>query len=250
MDPVSQLLAERERSAPRLLPWVAAAVILHAAAAGAIAIATSVRPSQRIHLPAVSVRLVQPPPVRRPPRRQAPAATAAPVVTPAPARPTPKPEPRPTSPPKRAEQTAPASRDAMPDARATAVAAPPPEPTEAAAGQGAGNGRGLLLAGEGGDEPPALPSDFRFTYYVERMLALIESNWYKPPVPAGTRARVRFTIAAGGRLEGIALEASSGVPSFDRSALRALYAANPLPPLPPAYGRPSVTVHLTFTESP
>jgi len=80
------------------------------------------------------------------------------------------------------------------------------------------------------------------------MLALIESNWYKPPVPHGTRAMVRFRITSAGRLEAIELEESSGVPSFDRSALRALYAANPLPPLPPAYGKPSVTVHLTFSE--
>jgi outer membrane biosynthesis protein TonB len=38
------------------------------------------------------------------------------------------------------------------------------------------------------------------------------------------------------------------LPNFDRAALRALYAANPLPPLPPAYGRPSLTVHLSFAE--
>jgi hypothetical protein len=38
------------------------------------------------------------------------------------------------------------------------------------------------------------------------------------------------------------------MPSFDRATLRALYAANPLPPLPPAYGKPSLTVHLSFAE--
>jgi len=80
------------------------------------------------------------------------------------------------------------------------------------------------------------------------MLALIESRWYKPPSPPGTTARVRFVIRSDGRLEGIALESSSGVPSFDRAALRALYASNPLPPLPPAYRKPSLMVHLAFTE--
>ena len=80
------------------------------------------------------------------------------------------------------------------------------------------------------------------------MLALIESRWYKPPAPAGTRARVRFQILSSGRVEGIQLEQSSGQPAFDRAVLRALYAANPLPPLPPAYLKPSLTIHLTFSE--
>lgn len=98
----------------------------------------------------------------------------------------------------------------------------------------------------GGDS--GIPSDFHFTYYVERMLALIESRWYKPVVPIGTRARVGFVILKDGRLEGIRLEESSGMPTFDRAALRAIYAANPLPPLPPAYGKPDLTVHLSFSE--
>jgi TonB family protein len=90
------------------------------------------------------------------------------------------------------------------------------------------------------------------------MLALIESRWYKPAVPQETRARVGFVIETrarvgfvilkSGRIEGIRLEESSGMPSFDRAALRALYAANPLPPLPPAYGKSSLTVHLSFAE--
>ena len=95
---------------------------------------------------------------------------------------------------------------------------------------------------------PGIPSDFHFAYYVQRMLALIESRWYKPAAPAETRALVRFTINRDGRVSRIELESSSGNSSFDRAALRALYAANPLPPLPPAYSKPSLTVHLTFSE--
>jgi protein TonB len=93
-----------------------------------------------------------------------------------------------------------------------------------------------------------IPADFHFTYYIERMLALIESRWYKPSAPPGARARVRFVILKSGKVEGIRLEESSGNSSFDRAALRAMYAANPLPPLPPAYGKPSLTVHLSFAE--
>ena len=95
---------------------------------------------------------------------------------------------------------------------------------------------------------PGIPADFHFTYYIERMLALIESRWYKPAAPAGTKALVRFTISREGRVSSIELESGSGNSSFDRAALRALYAANPLPPLPPAYAKQSLTVHLTFSE--
>lgn len=125
-----------------------------------------------------------------------------------------------------------------------------PEPPDESAGMASASGALSLGGGASASGPPALPEDFRFTYYVQRMLALIETRWYKPPVPPQTRARVRFTILRSGQVTGIALEESSRVPSFDRAALRALYAANPLPPLPPGYARPSITVHLTFSEKP
>lgn len=128
----------------------------------------------------------------------------------------------------------------------TPAPTPPPQaPAQDAAGRG-----GLSLGGNGdASGEPGIPSDFQFTYYIDRMLALIESRWYKPPVPLGTGARARFTILRDGKLKGIALEESSGYPTFDRAILRALYAANPLPPLPPAYLKSSLTVHLRFANN-
>jgi len=128
---------------------------------------------------------------------------------------------------------------AAPERRAT----PRPTPVPAPSG-----GTGLSVGGGNNQQIPGIPSDFHFAYYVERMLALIEARWYKPVVPTGTRALVRFTINREGRLSRIELESSSGNSSFDRAALRSLYATNPLPPLPPAYSKPSLTVHLTFSE--
>jgi protein TonB len=237
MDPVSKMLAERERSRPRLAPWVIVATTLHGSLAAAIFLAgraASARPAQ---LPVVSVRIVQPrqPPTRRPgttrpqPTRAAPPPTAVPTAL-----------PEPTAPP--IEQAA--SEDAMPAADSQAT----PRPTPAVPPDDGTGGRGLSLGGGTTRQAPGIPADFRFTYYVERMLALIESRWYKPAVSPGTRAMVRFRIQRNGRVEGIELEESSGNPSFDRAALRALYATNPLPPLPPAYGKSSLTVHLAFTE--
>jgi protein TonB len=127
------------------------------------------------------------------------------------------------------------------DSVATPVPTPPPAPV-------GGGGSGLSVGESAGSGTAGIPADFHFTYYIERMLALIESRWYKPVVASGSRARVGFVILKDGRLEGIRLEESSGIPSFDRAAMRAIYAANPLPPLPPAYGKPSLTVHLSFSE--
>jgi protein TonB len=246
MDPVSRILVERERSQPRLLPWVVLAVLLHAGAAAATYLVSTRSAARPVQLPVVSVKIVRP---QAPsPRRQAPGperrATAVPQPTRPPATAVPKPSAAPTAAAAKPE-TAEASADAMRAADAVATPAPTPPPVEPG---GAGGGGGLSVGGTGGGATSGIPSDFHFTYYVERMLALIESRWYKPAVPTGTRARVGFVILKDGRLEGIRLEESSGMPSFDRAALRAIYAANPLPPLPPAYGKPSLTVHLSFSE--
>lgn len=253
MDPVSRTLAEIERHRPRLLPFMVLALVLHAGVVSAIFLIGQIKPGPRAaHLPTVSVRLIrEPAPQRRP---SVPAERSQPVATPMPeptAIPMATPVPQPTSLPVRpVEDVQPqASEDAMPEigVKNTPVPTQPPQ----SASQGAGDSRGGLSlrgSGEAGEEP-GIPSDFQFTYYIDRMLALIESRWYKPPVPLGTGARARFTILRSGQLKGIALEESSGYPTYDRAILRALYAANPLPPLPPAYLKSSLTVHLRFANN-
>ncbi len=242
MDPVSRILADRERSAPRMIPWVVLATALHGLIVGAAFFfgrAASARPA---HLPAVSVKLVRPerPPGRSVTRRQPKPTMAAPTPAPTKAA-TAVPQPKPTVGP--VEKI---SDDAMPapDAHATPAPTPPPSPDLT----GAGSGGGLSLGERDSGQVPGIPADFHFTYYIERMLTLIESRWFKPAVQEGTATQVRFRIHRDGRLDNIEIEGSSGSPSFDRAALRALYAANPLPPLPPAYGKSTLTVHLTFSE--
>ena len=252
MDPVSRALAEIERYRPRLLPFMVLALVLHAGLVTAVVLIGIYKPGPRAaHLPTVSVRLVQEPtPQRRP---SVPAARPRPVATPMPlvtAVPAATPAPHPTAAPvKQPEDVlSQATKDAMPAIGAKKTPAPTPQPQPPSPG---GSGRsGLSLGGDGGaGDAHGIPSDFQFTYYIDRMLALIESRWYKPPVPLGTGARARFTILRDGKLRGIALEESSGYPTFDRAILRALYAANPLPPLPPAYLKSSLTVHLRFANS-
>ena len=249
MDPVSQILADRERSAPRMLPWVVLAATLHGLVVAAAFLYGRTAAARPAHLPVVSVKLVRP---DRPPGGPALASKPRPTA----AAPAPRPTAAATAVP-RPQPTAPSRSRASEKAMAAPKAAATPVPTEAAEPEAAGTGSGGsggssssgLSLGEGdGGQVAGVPADFHFTYYVERMLALIESRWYKPAVAAGTRARVRFRIQRDGRLDTIEIEESSGHPSFDRAALRALYASNPLPPLPPAYTQPSLTVHLSFAE--
>ncbi len=251
MDRVSELLAERERAQPGLLPWVGVAAMLHLAVAGSVFMISRSASARPTHLPTVSVRIIQPqrapaPRASRPRSKPAPAATPVPRPKPtaaAAATPVPRPTAAPQPPPSEEAMPAPTPRPAP---AATSVPEPEGPPGDREGGHGVSKG---LSLGEGtGSRIPGIPSDFQFTYYIERMLALIESRWYKPVAGAGTRAQVRFRILANGRVEDIVLEQASGNPSFDRAALRALYAANPLPPLPPAYGKSDLTVHLSFTE--
>lgn len=246
MDPVTKILVARESARPRLLPWVVLAIVMHAGMAAATYLVGRRVASRPIQLPVVSVKIVRPQaPRSRPQSRQAePRATSVPQPTKAPPTtvPEPEPEPIPTAPAK--EEVPQASADAMRAADSVATPAPTPPPVDT----GSGGGRGLSVGENAAGGTSGIPADFHFTYYIERMLALIESRWYKPAVPPGTRARVRFVILKSGRIEGIQLEESSGISSFDRAALRAMYAANPLPPLPPAYGKPSLTIHLSFAE--
>jgi TonB family protein len=262
MDRVSALLEARERRLPKRAPYVVAAVALHLGVVFGVFAAAQLGPRTPDLLPSVAVRLVAAPsPEPLPSQPSGPATPeptrpeSEPAPEPEPPQPAPEPEPEAVPEPATTEPETPAdseprpqqpSADAMPDAsRPAATPAPTPRPQPS----GGGRHSGLSLGGDGSaTSGPAIPSDFHFTYYVERMLALIESRWYKPPVPAGTRALIQFRIARDGRLSDIVLEQSSGVPTFDRAALRAMYAANPLPPLPPAYRKPSLKVHLAFSE--
>ena len=197
-------------------------------------------------LPSVQVRLgvVAPAPV--------PAAGPRPANVPRPAAPPPVAAPRPA--PKSPKSAAPAGRQPKPAAGAALPAptgAPPvPEtvadgPTESG-GAGAGETRsasgtlGVSSGSDGGD------TTFPYAYYLTRLLGLIESNWFRPPSPAGTRCRVLCRVDRSGRLLDTGIEESSGIPAFDRAALRAVYSSAPLPPLPQGWVGSTLTLHLEF----
>ncbi len=104
---------------------------------------------------------------------------------------------------------------------------------------------GLGLGGAGSSSP--FDQDFEYAYYVQQMLARIHQRWQRTAVRGTAVVVVRFTIARDGKVVDASIETSSGVSILDRSSLRAVMLADPMPPLPNSYPRDQVGVHLRFT---
>lgn len=115
-------------------------------------------------------------------------------------------------------------------------------PSAAGAANGATSGAGVSF----GASVTSFDADFPFAYYVEQLLSLIGANWFKPESAEGTNCVVSFRVLRSGQVTDVKVDSGSGVSYYDRAAARAVYAANPLPPLPPDYRNDSLGVHLKF----
>lgn len=259
-DPVSDEL-ERRMSEP--MPWrsaLVAALLIH----GAVAALVMLGPSggrRALSLPRVQVRIA--PALPSPPQAggsRAPAREQLGTGQLEAHKPTPRPDQ------KQATKAPLAAKPAKPAAKSTSEARPSrsseARPPTAVAGQHAeatgppdggtasrhdaapgpagavGLGRGSGKAGT--DEV------FPYGYYLDRVLGMIESNWFRPPASAETRSRVLCRIDRTGRVLEVGLEEPSTSPAFDRAALRAVYAAAPFPPLPQGFRGSTLTLHLEF----
>ena len=92
--------------------------------------------------------------------------------------------------------------------------------------------------------------DFRWAYYLAAIRNKIGSHWVPPP---GLDARGRqvhatlyFRIGKDGQISVAQIENSSGLAFFDQTAMRALLAATPLPPLPAGFEDNFLGVHFGF----
>ena len=91
--------------------------------------------------------------------------------------------------------------------------------------------------------------DLQFAWYRASVTAALYSNWRKPileGIRESREARVVFEILRDGSVRGLRVERPSGVPSLDRSALRAVADAAPLPPLPPGWREPVLSAGFVF----
>lgn len=92
---------------------------------------------------------------------------------------------------------------------------------------------------------------FNYPYYVSIIQRKVAQSWYKqevdPHTRSGSDARVTFTIARDGTPGNIRIAQSSGSPTLDSSALRAVQRVENFSPLPSGYSQSSVSVEYTFT---
>jgi protein TonB len=78
----------------------------------------------------------------------------------------------------------------------------------------------------------------------------VSQNWLKyeidPNIHQANRVYVQFDINRAGQPTNVQLEQSSGVPSLDQSAIRAIQRIDTFGPLPPDYSGSKVTVEFWF----
>jgi protein TonB len=103
---------------------------------------------------------------------------------------------------------------------------------------------GFGFTGGGGD------FGTRYAWYVRVVQQRVSENWLKyevdPRIGEAQRVYVTFDINRDGRPANVQVEQSSGVPSLDQSAMRALQRIDTFGPLPSDYSGNRVTVEFWF----
>ena len=202
-------------------------------------------------------RRAAPPPPPEPDAVELPSRNARRVASTAQPPEPPKPEPPPPPPPPpqpRASADAPTPPRPQPRSRN-----PAPEPqtgNEIPFGEGGPAAGPYAIfstdAGTGGLSVSGGSGDFgnRFGWYVTAIRNRVSNNWLKGTVDPGVRTAPRvyvsFQILRNGQVVNAQLTTSSGVASLDRSALRAVFDSNPMPPLPNEYPGSSVSEEFWF----
>ena len=93
----------------------------------------------------------------------------------------------------------------------------------------------------------------RFGWYVQIIQRKVSDNWLKyevdPNITSAQRVYITFDVARDGHPFNIKVEQSSGVPSLDVSATRALQRIDTFGPLPPDYSGSKISVEYWFDYS-
>jgi protein TonB len=108
----------------------------------------------------------------------------------------------------------------------------------------AGAKGGFGVQGGGGD------FGTQYAYYVKQIQQVVTQNWLRyeidPNIRQANRVYVTFDINRSGQPSNVQIEQSSGVPSLDQSAVRALQRIDSFGPLPAGYSGSKVSVEFWF----
>jgi protein TonB len=106
---------------------------------------------------------------------------------------------------------------------------------------------GFGVTGGGGD------FGTKYGWYVQVIQRKVSENWLKYEVDStittAERVYIAFDVARDGHPYNVRVEQSSGVPSLDQSASRALQRIDTFGPLPPDYGGSKISVEYWFDYS-
>lgn len=92
--------------------------------------------------------------------------------------------------------------------------------------------------------------DFEYPYYLDLIQRKIEMHWSPPRLNPAIEMKetvVVFVLFQTGRIDQIKIEKRSGNAFFDQAALRSVYQANPLPPLPAGIREDFLKIHFSFS---
>ncbi|HUU36748.1 MAG TPA: cell envelope integrity protein TolA [Candidatus Desulfaltia sp.] len=120
-------------------------------------------------------------------------------------------------------------------------------------GGGSGPGGGGFGPGGAGFGPGGGLANFPYTWYLNLITERVSSNWFSslvdPGVSGNFQTIVNFRIEKSGQITDVKIEQSSGATPLDLSAVRAVKASAPFPPLPREYGESYLGIHLIFEHS-
>ncbi len=242
---------------PRRLRAVAVSLVVHAVALAALALGWRAAPRPAPAEEALPVEIVASAPSRPVPAspKTSPRAGAEPAAPPPEAASAP-PEPPPLRPPaKQKKETEKENAKKPPDSPRPAVPSAPAASAAAEAGADAlGSDRGTAPAGGNDSSIQSLDLlDAGQSWYRDAVVTALTRAWMRP-ILDGLRETLEVTVAfeiqRDGSVRRVQVVASSGVPALDRSALRAVYDASPLPPLPPTWHAQSVPARFVFRLHP
>lgn len=136
-----------------------------------------------------------------------------------------------------------------------------PQGTPAGTGTQGGFGTGLRIGtgngsggwGPGGPGAGGGLGNFPYQYYLNIITEKVSGNWFSslvdPGVSGNFQTVVYFKIQRDGQVAELKIEQASGVTALDLSAMRAVRASAPFPPLPRDYQDNYLIIHLMFEHS-